>query len=124
MEQCPFPRVNRMPNFAKSPRVPAPQPSPLHHGTVRPQLVSQWPKAGVGRDDGTAMRDAGERIAPTGVANFSLRRLSRGQRDGSLRPYSLISRPEPLLFLPSSSTVELRRLSGPRSRRTISQEIW
>jgi hypothetical protein len=45
-------------------------------------------------------------------------------RDGSLRPYSLISRPEPLLFLPSSSSVVLTRLSGPRSGTTTSQEIW
>jgi hypothetical protein len=44
----------------------------------------------------------------------------RGQRDGSLRPYSRLSRPEPLLFLPSSSSVVLTRLSGPRSRPTTS----
>jgi hypothetical protein len=29
-----------------------------------------------------------------------------------------ISRPEPLLFVPSSSSVALKRLSGPRSRPT------
>jgi hypothetical protein len=40
--------------------------------------------------------------------------VSHGQRDGSLRPYSRVSRPEPLLFLPSSSSVVLTRLSGPR----------
>jgi hypothetical protein len=34
-------------------------------------------------------------------------RVSRGQSDGSLRPYSGISRPEPLLFLSNSSTVVL-----------------
>jgi hypothetical protein len=34
------------------------------------------------------------------------------------------SRPEPLLFLPSSSSVVLTRLSGPRSRPTTSQKIW
>jgi hypothetical protein len=37
-------------------------------------------------------------------------------------PYSHIlgfSRPEPLLFLPSSSSIVLTRLSGPRSRPTI-----
>jgi hypothetical protein len=39
-----------------------------------------------------------------------------GQRDRSLRPYSRIPRPEPLLFLSSSSSVVLTRLSGPRSR--------
>jgi hypothetical protein len=41
-----------------------------------------------------------------------------GQRDKSLRPYSRISRPEQLLFLPSSSSVALTRLSGPRSKPT------
>jgi hypothetical protein len=40
--------------------------------------------------------------------------VSRGQRDESLWPYSRISRPEPLLILPSSSSVALTRLSGPR----------
>jgi hypothetical protein len=46
------------------------------------------------------------------------------QRDGSLLPYSQISRPEPLLFLSSSSSLVLTRLSGPRSRPTTSQKIW
>jgi hypothetical protein len=36
----------------------------------------------------------------------------RGQRDGSLRPYSRLSRPEPLLFLSSSSSIVLTRLTG------------
>jgi hypothetical protein len=33
--------------------------------------------------------------------------VPRGQRDGSLQPYSRIPRPYPLLFLPSSSSVVL-----------------
>jgi hypothetical protein len=41
--------------------------------------------------------------------------VPRGQRDGSLRLYSRLSRPDPLLFLPSSSSIVLTRLSGPRS---------
>jgi hypothetical protein len=41
-----------------------------------------------------------------------------------LEPYSRFSRPEPLLFLPSSSSVVLMRLSGPLSRPTTSQKIW
>jgi hypothetical protein len=49
-------------------------------------------------------------------ANFL--RVPRGQRDESLRPYSRLSRPEPLLLLPSSSSVVLTRLAGPRSRST------
>jgi hypothetical protein len=47
-----------------------------------------------------------------------------GQRGGSLRPYSRLSRPEPLLFLSSSSSVVLTRLSGHRSRPITSQKIW
>jgi hypothetical protein len=31
--------------------------------------------------------------------------VPRGKRDGSLRPYSRISRPEQLLFLPSRSSI-------------------
>jgi hypothetical protein len=50
--------------------------------------------------------------------------VPRGQRDGSLRPYSQFPTPEPLLFLPSSSSIVLTRLSGPRSRPTTSQKIW
>jgi hypothetical protein len=50
--------------------------------------------------------------------------VSRGQREVSLRPYSRLSRPEPLLFLSSSSSIVLKRLSGPRSRPTASQKIW
>jgi hypothetical protein len=50
--------------------------------------------------------------------NFSGQRLSRGQRNGSPQTYSRFSRPEPLLFLPSSSSIVLTRLSGPRSRPT------
>jgi hypothetical protein len=32
--------------------------------------------------------------------------------------------PEPLLFHPSSSSVNLTKLSGPRSRPTTYQKIW
>jgi hypothetical protein len=59
------------------------------------------------------------KLAPT----FADWRVPRGQRDGSLRPYLRLSRPESILFLPSSSVVVLTRLSGPRSRRTISMKI-
>jgi hypothetical protein len=47
--------------------------------------------------------------------------VPRGQRDGSLRPYSLLSRP--VLVLSSSSSIVLTRLSGPHSRSTTSQKI-
>jgi hypothetical protein len=56
-------------------------------------------------------------------ANFCGWKVPRGQRDGSIRPYSWYSRPEPLLFLSSSSSIALTRLSGPRSRPTNSQKI-
>jgi hypothetical protein len=49
---------------------------------------------------------------------------SRGQHNGSLRPYSRISRLQPLLFLPSRCSIVLTRLSGPRSRPTTSQKMW
>jgi hypothetical protein len=57
------------------------------------------------------------------TANFCGYRLSLGQHGGSLRPYARFSRPEPLLFLSSSSSVLLTRLSGPRSRPTTSQKM-
>jgi hypothetical protein len=57
-------------------------------------------------------------------ANFCGQRVSRGQRNGPPRQYSRFSRPEQLLFLPSSSSIILMRLSGPRSRPTTSQKIW
>jgi hypothetical protein len=41
-----------------------------------------------------------------------------------LRPYYRFSRPEQLLFISSSSSIVLTRLSGPRSRPTNSHEIW
>jgi hypothetical protein len=50
--------------------------------------------------------------------------VSRGQCQGSPRPYSRLSRPEPLLYLPSSSSIVLMRLSGHRLRATTSQKIW
>jgi hypothetical protein len=49
--------------------------------------------------------------------------ILRGQRDGALWPYSRFSRHDALLFLPSSSSIVLTRLSGPRSRPTTSQKI-
>jgi hypothetical protein len=39
--------------------------------------------------------------------------VPHGQREESLRPYSRLSRPEPILFLSSSSSIVLTRLSGP-----------
>jgi hypothetical protein len=55
-------------------------------------------------------------LVAEGSANFCGQWVSRGQRNGSPRPYSRFCRPEPLLLLPSSSSIVLTRLSGPRSR--------
>jgi hypothetical protein len=46
-------------------------------------------------------------------ANFCEYRVPHGQHDRSLRPYCRFSGPEPLLFLSSSSSVVLTRLSAP-----------
>jgi hypothetical protein len=43
------------------------------------------------------------RLSAKLVPIFADRGVPRGQRDGSLRPNSRLSRPGPLLFLPSSS---------------------
>jgi hypothetical protein len=48
--------------------------------------------------------------------------VPHGHRDESLLPYSRLSRPEPLLFLLSSSSVVLTRLSWPRYRPTTSKK--
>jgi hypothetical protein len=42
----------------------------------------------------------------------------------TLRPYSRLSRPKPLLFLSSSASIAFTRLSGPCCRPTASQKIW
>jgi hypothetical protein len=55
---------------------------------------------------------------------LSTKLVSPGQRNLSPRPYSRFYRPEPLLFLPSSSSIVLTSLSGARSRPTTSQKIW
>jgi hypothetical protein len=57
-------------------------------------------------------------------ANFCGYEVLRGQHNGSVRPYFLFSRPEPLFSLSSNSSVVLTRLSGLRSRPTTSQRIW
>jgi hypothetical protein len=61
-----------------------------------------------------------EKIVPT----FADRRVSRGQRDRSLRPYYRLSRPDSIHFLSSSSSFVLTRLSGGNSRPTTSLKIW
>jgi hypothetical protein len=50
--------------------------------------------------------------------------VPRSQRCGFPTAVFSISRPGPLHFLPSSSSIVLARLSGPRSRPATSQKIW
>jgi hypothetical protein len=58
------------------------------------------------------------------VPTFVYRGVSRSQCVRSPMVVISFSRPEPFFFLPSSSSVVLTRLSGPRSRPTTSQRIW
>jgi hypothetical protein len=58
------------------------------------------------------------------VLTFANRGCPCSQRDGSLRPYSRLSRLEPLLLLSSNYSIVLTRLGGPRSRPTTPQKIW
>jgi hypothetical protein len=73
-----------------------------------------------------------ERIIPTErpplvgevTANFCGYRVPRGHCEWFIRPYSRLSRPEPLLFLSNRSSIVLMRLSGLCSRPTTSRKIW
>jgi hypothetical protein len=58
------------------------------------------------------------------VPTIADRRVSRSQRGWFPTAVSRSSRPETLLFLSSSSSIVLTRLSGPRSRSTTCQKIW
>jgi hypothetical protein len=79
----------------------------------------EWPESA-----SELYRPSDRRLQEKFVPTFVDRGLSGSQSDGSLRPYSRLSRQELLLFLPSSSQVLLTRLSGPRSRTTTTQKIW
>jgi hypothetical protein len=57
-------------------------------------------------------------------AEFFGWRVPRSQRDGSLRLYSRLSRPKPLLLVLCNSLIVFTRLSGPRSRPTTPQKMW
>jgi hypothetical protein len=69
-------------------------------------------------------RPSVHRLSTKLVTTFAVRGVPHGQRYGSLQLYSQFYRPEPLLFLPSSSSIVLTRLSRPHSRPTTSQKIW
>jgi hypothetical protein len=55
--------------------------------------------------------------------NFFGKRLWCGQRNGSPRQYSRLSRQETIHFLPSSSSVVLTTLSEPSSRPTTFRTV-
>jgi hypothetical protein len=57
-------------------------------------------------------------------ANFCWYRVSCGKRSGHPRQLISFSRLKPLLFLSSSSSIILTRMSGPRSRTIASQKMW
>jgi hypothetical protein len=61
-------------------------------------------------------RPSDRRLSVKSLLTFADRRCRVVCVTGTLRPYSRLSRPEPLLqyFLPSSSSIVLKRLSGPR----------
>jgi hypothetical protein len=75
---------------------PEPKANTAEHGTS--QLKAPWPESA-----SELYRPSYRRLYAKLVPTFADRRVPRGQRDGSLRPYSQISRPEPLLFLTTSS---------------------
>ena len=58
------------------------------------------------------------------VPTFADRGVSRGQRNGSPRPLISVFWTEAATFYSSSSSIDLTRLSGPRSRPTTTQKIW
>jgi hypothetical protein len=57
-------------------------------------------------------RPSDSRLSEKLVPTFADIGVSRGQRNRSPRPYYRISRPEPLLFPPGTSSIVLTRLSG------------
>jgi hypothetical protein len=69
-------------------------------------------------------RERDRRLSVELMPTFEDGGVSRGQRGGSIQPYSRFSRPEQILSLPSSSSIVLTRLSGPRSRPITSRKIW
>ena len=68
-----------------------------------------------------------ERPPPVGEVSanfFADRRVSRGQRKGSPRPLISVFWTGAATFYSSSSSIDITRLSGHRSRPTTTQKIW
>ena len=69
-------------------------------------------------------RQSGRRLSAKLVPIFADRGVSRGQRNGSPRPLICLPNLDRYLFYSSSSSIDLTRLSAPRSRPTATQKIW
>jgi hypothetical protein len=91
----------------------------VQQSSTKSNKQTSWPESA-----SELYRPSNRRLSAKLLSSFANRGVSHSQRGGSLRPDSRFSRPEPLLFLPSSSSFVLKRTSGPRSRHTTSQEIW
>jgi hypothetical protein len=104
------------------------------------QLSIQWApralspgKGGKGVKPTTHLTPTEDRTQRSKCVQQKLRGLSPGanytdrataEPGDPLRSYSPSSRPQRLLLLPSSSSVVLSRLSGPRSTSTTTQKVW
>ena len=69
-------------------------------------------------------RQSGRRRSAKLVPTFADRGVSRGQSNGSPRPLISVFWTGSSTFYSSSSSLDLTRLSGPRSRLTTIQKIW
>ena len=69
-------------------------------------------------------RQSGRRRSANLVPTFADRGVSRGQRNGSPRPLISVFWTGAATFYSSSSSIDLTRLSRPRSRPTTTQKIW
>ena len=69
-------------------------------------------------------RQSGRRRSAKLVPTFADRGVSRGQRNGSPRPFISVFWTGATTFYSSSSSIDLTRLSGPRSRPITTQKIW
>jgi hypothetical protein len=106
-------------------------PTPLLLTYLRHQALTTWRMSSMFVDQHIFVAWLCERSIPTErpplvgeVTTFANRGVPHGQRDGSLRPHSRFPRPESIIFLSSSSSIVLTRLSGPRSRLNTFQIIW
>jgi hypothetical protein len=84
-----------------------------------PQEKTQWPES-----SSELYRSSDRRLSAKLVPTFTDTGCHVISVTDLLRQYSWFSKPEPLLFLPSSSSVVLTRPSGPHFRPTTSQKIW